>query len=87
MGLGRRFSNRGARYKHPGHSVESTGLELSNHANENSVCEDAILLSRRLVLVRQSELRKELVGVPNPVTSSYPRVVSRLKVWSIVRRR
>jgi len=70
-----------------GTRLNPTGLELSNHANENSVCEDAILISRRLVLVRQSELRKELVGVPNPVTSSYPRVVSRLKVWSIVRRR
>src|SRR5437870_8023405 len=70
-----------------GTRLNPTGLELSNHANENSVCEYAILISRRLVLVRQSELRKELVGVPNPVTSSYPRVVSRLKVWSIVRRR
>src|SRR5205807_9553395 len=31
--------------------------------------------------------RNELVGVPRPVTSSYPGVEIRLRVWFIVRRR
>jgi hypothetical protein len=41
----------------------------------------------RVLVLGLTRLRKELVGVPNPVTSSYPGVVARLSVWSIVRSR